>query len=213
MSPKNASGNADRSPAALGRQVIPSRLLAYVDESMCRVDETTLCYFMAAAVIPEEDCEEVRATLRGLLLGKGNRIHWRDEHQHRKELIAKTILTAQVESLVVVGAMMNPRMQERARQLVLRRLLFELDQRQVAHAILETRHAERDRHDMRSIGGFRDAKAVSRWLSVSHGEPVQEPMLWVADAVAGAAGDYRRGTRRCYEVLDGLVDQIDIGPV
>lgn len=66
---------------------------------------------------------------------------------------------------------------------------------------------------MRSIGGFRDAKAVSRWLSVSHGEPVQEPMLWVADAVAGAAGDYRRGTRRCYEVLDGLVDQIDIGPV
>ncbi len=213
MSPKTPPGQADPSPAALGRQVIPSRLLAFVDESMCRVDETTMCYFMAAAVIPEEDCEEVRAALRGLLLGKGDRIHWRHEHQHRKELIAKTILTAQVESLVVVGAMMNPRKQERARQLVLKRLLFELDQRQVAHAILESRHAERDRHDMRSIGGFRDAKAVSRRLSVSHGEPVQEPMLWVADAVAGAAGDHRRGTPRCYEALGALVEQIDIGPV
>ncbi len=97
--------------------------------------------------------------------------------------------------------------------MLLSRLLYALDQRQVAHVVLESRHAERDRHDIRAIGGFRNAGMVSRRLVVSHGQPLQEPMLWVPDAVCGATGDHHRGARTCFEILGELVEMLDIGTV
>jgi hypothetical protein len=191
----------------------PVRLLAFADESMRRVNEHTVCYFMAAAVIPEDHCPHVRDTLKALVPGRQGKLHWRDEAQPRRELITKTIRACAVESLVVVGAMVNPRKQERARRLVLRHLLHTLDIREVAHVVLESRHAERDRHDIAAIGGFRNAGVVSRRLAVSHAQPLQEPMLWVPDAVAGAAGDHSCGVRICLDMLGELVEMLDIGTI
>jgi hypothetical protein len=202
------------SPAsvAVTPQGAPVRLLAFVDESMRRVEHIVF-YFLAAAVIPEDHCSNVRDVLRALVASPRGVLHWRNESQSRRELITKTIRTSGVESLVVVGAMADCRKQERARRMVLSRLLYTLDQRQVAHVVLESRHAERDRHDIEAIGGFRNAGMVSRRLVVSHERPLQEPMLWVPDAVAGAAGDHRCGVPICLEMLEGLVEMLDIGTV
>lgn len=191
----------------------PTRLVAYVDESMRRVDPTTMCYFMAGAVLAEDRCDAVRDVLQPLARRATKRIHWRDEELRAKELIVKTVLTAKVESVVVVGAMIDHTNQERARQQVLKHLLYELDQRQVSHALLESRHAERDRHDTKSIGQFRNAHYLSRRLSVSHGQPLQEPLLWLPDIVAGAAGDHRCGENQVYELLKDLVHLRDLGSV
>lgn len=188
-------------------------LLAFVDESMHRVDEHTVCYFLAAAVIPEDQCPRVRDALKALVPGRHGKLHWRDESQTRREVITKTIRACGVESLVIVGAMANPRKQERARRVVLSHLLYALDLRQVAHVVLESRHAERNRHDIKAIGGFRNAGKVSRRLVVSHEQPLQEPMLWVPDAVAGAAGDHRCGAQICFGMLGGLVEMLDIGTI
>ncbi|WP_460629391.1 hypothetical protein [Intrasporangium mesophilum] len=177
------------------RSDIPAPLLAFGDESMRRVDSTTMCYFMAAAILPAPQCEDVRDALRPLARKKLQRVHWRDEEESAKVLIVKTIAAMHVESLVVVGAMVDHQNQERARAQVLKALLYELDRREVAHLMLESRHAERDRHDLRSIGHFRDARLVSRRLVVSHGEPLQEPLLWLADAVAGGWRSPRRPQR------------------
>lgn len=189
----------------------PVPLLAFVDESMRRTDERTVYYFLAAAVIPEDQCPQVRDALKALLRGGQGKLHWRDESQPRRELIAKTIRACGVESLVVAGAMVNSRKQERARRVVLGHLLYELDRRQVARVMLESRHAERDRHDIKAFGGYRNAGTVSRRLVMSHARPLQEPMLWLPDAIAGAAGDHRLGTRVCFEMLGGLVEMLDIG--
>jgi len=48
---------------------------------------------------------------------------------------------------------------------------------------------------------------------VTHGQPKEEPMLWAADAVAGAAGDQACGNPRCWHVLTGLTEVIDVGEV
>lgn len=191
----------------------PAQLLAFVDESMRQVDSATMCYFMAAAVLPEKDCEAVRETLRPLARRAPKRIHWHDEEDDAKELIVKTILAVRVESVVVVCAMIDHRKQERARQQVLKHLLYELDRRAVSHALLESRFPERDRFDLKSIGGFRNGGYLTRRLVVAHGKPLQEPLLWVPDAVAGAAGDHRCGAPLCYEILGDLVEQHDLGSI
>lgn len=189
------------------------RVVAFADESMRRVNSQTVCYFMAAAVLPEARCDDTREALRPLARTRARRVHWRDEEQDAKAVIMQAIAALRVECLVVVGAMVDDRKQERARALVLRRVLSELDDRQVSHVMLESRHAERDRHDLRSVGAFRNARLLSRALSVTHGEPIQEPLLWVADAVAGAAGDQQCGRNALYGLLGDLVEHIDLGPV
>lgn len=96
--------------------------------------------------------------------------------------------------------------QERARRQVLGRLLWELDQRQVEHALLESRHPERDGHDIKAIGGFRNAGLLSRRLRVEHGKAKQEPLLWLPDPVAGAVGDQRCGAPDCLDLLQEVVE-------
>jgi hypothetical protein len=191
----------------------PRAQLAYVDESMRRVDTSTLCYFMAAAVLTEDRCEVVRDVLRPLARRTTKRIHWRDEELPAKEIIVKTVLSAKIEGVVVVGAMIDHANQERARQQVLKNLLFELDQRRVSLATLESRHAERDRHDLKSIGQFRNAQYLSRGLMVDHGRPLQEPLLWLPDIIAGAVGDHRCGDNLLYETLEELVYLRELGPI
>jgi hypothetical protein len=164
------------------------RLLAFVDESMRRVDEHTVCYFLAAAVIPEDHCPQVRDALKALVPGRQGKLHWRDEAQPRRVLIAKTIRACGVESLSSGrGRDGGLTEQERARRMLLSSLLYALDQRQVAHVVLESRHAERDRHDIKAIGGFRNAGMVSRRL-------VGESRAAAPGADAVGAG---RSLRRC----------------
>lgn len=69
----------------------------------------------------------------------------------------------------------------------------------------------RDRHDLRRIGGFRNARLVSRRLRVSHGQPLQEPLLWLPDAVAGAAGDHLCGRNDAYASLNNVIGHVDLG--
>jgi hypothetical protein len=180
---------------------------------MRRVDHSSLCYFMAAAILPEPRCEDVREILRPLARKSARRIHWRDEEEPAKSIITKAIAATGAEFLVVVGTMAAHQNQERSRALVLKRLLFELDQRQVGHLVLESRHSERDRHDLTAIGRFRNARLVSRRLRVSHGGPLEEPLLWLPDAVAGAAGDDRCGHNALHRHLMDLVNHIDLGAV
>ncbi len=180
----------------------PAQLLAYVDESMRVLPDGTKCYYLAAAMISETACAATRDILRPLLLGREPRLHWTREGEPRKNLIAKTISQIPVECVVLVGAMLQHKKEDRARHQVLKHLLWELDQNMnVRHVVLESRGASQDRRDLTIVGGLRNSKHLSRRLIVSHGQPIQEPLLWIADAVAGAAGDQRCGNPSHYQSL------------
>lgn len=190
--------------------VTPARLLAYGDESIRRVGDGSMVYVFAAVVIPETACAGVRAALAPLA-PVGQKLHWRDENQARREAIAAVLAGTQLDAVVLVGAMVSARKQERSRRHLLGRLLWELDQRHVSVLTLESRHHERDRHDIHAVGGFRNAGHLSRRLRVDHGLPAQEPLLWAADAVAGAVVDERTGNPTNLTMLAGLVQVIDVG--
>lgn len=188
-------------------------MLAFADESMRDDDASTRYYFMAATLISEDRCEEVRDALRPLARRSTGRVHWRDEQPDDKELIVKTVVAAGVRSVVSIGVMIDPNKQERARKLVLKRLLYELDECRVSHATLESRHRERDQHDMKSIGQFRNAGYLSSNLRVGHGKPVQEPLLWLPDIIAGVVGDDLRGENRLIEHFGNMIELRKLGRV
>lgn len=193
------SGSASTRPAG------PVSLRAFADESI-RTTPTGSFFVFAATVVREDRCEAVRHALGSLLLRGQASLHWHDEDDPRRRKIAAAVAEVGANSLVVVGAPVVLTKQERARRQVLGRLLWELDRRQVEHALLESRHLARDAHDLRAIGGFRNAGLLSRRLRVDHGKAKQEPLLWLPDAVAGAVGDDRCGAPDCRDLLQDVVE-------
>ena len=58
------------------------------------------------------------------------------------------------------------------------------------------------------VGHMRNAGHLSRRLIVVHGQPIQEAMLWIPDAVLGAVGDHQCGTGAFYEHLEHRVTMV-----
>ncbi len=53
-------------------------------------------------------------------------------------------------------------------------------------------------------------KLISRALRVEIALPVEEPMLWAPDAIAGAVGAARLGEPRWLDLLRPLVTEIEV---
>lgn len=143
-------------------------------------------YLLAAVVADPGLCDSVRDGLRSLVWKAAGRLHWRDETPARRRKIAELIGIQDVAHVVVVGAPVDYRRQERARALCLERLLFELDQLGVSQVWLETRHFALNERDLKLVEALRGRRSVSLGIRVEFARPKDEPMLWVPDAVAGA---------------------------
>lgn len=174
-------------------------LHAWVDESM----QTTGggFYVLAASVADPAQCDPIREELRGLLLGRAKRLHWRDQVPKRRRVIATVIAGLTIPHTVVVGAPISPQRQERARRLCLERLLFELIELGVTQVWLETRTQSLNARDLTVIEAFRAKNSISESLTVRFAQPEQEPMLWLPDAVAGAVGGRLRSEDVAYGTL------------
>lgn len=186
-------------------------LHAWVDESMraARGGKEGL-YLLAAVVADPSACEPMRETLRALLLRGAQRLHWRDETTDRRLKIASAIGTQNVAHVVVVGAPIDHRRQERARAICMERLLYELDQAGVREVFLESRHDALNKRDIRLVDVLRIRGSISDTIVVSFDLPRREPMLWVPDAVAGAMSSAR--FEHDVDIVDelGAIDVIDI---
>lgn len=143
-------------------------------------------YLLAAVVADPGDCDVVREALASLLLQGALRLHWRDETEARRCKIAALIGSHDLAHVVVVGAPINQRRQERARAQCLERLLYELDQLGISRVWLETRHFALNERDLMLVEALRGKRSVSSEIRVEFARPKDEPMLWVPDAVAGA---------------------------
>lgn len=97
---------------------------------------------------------------------------------------------------------------ERRRRLCLRRLLCELDQAGVVQVILERRQRRQDQADSQLLSALRAAKAVSNGLHMEHAAGTGEPLLWLPDFVAGAAGAAYRGAHSYLDQLTGLINML-----
>ncbi|MEU4388988.1 hypothetical protein [Promicromonospora sp. NPDC023805] len=113
--------------------------------------------------------------------------------------------------IVVVGSPVDPRKQERARRQCLERLVFELGNMDVSQVWLESRTQSLNERDRRMFAALHAKHAMPVELHIDFALPTDEPMLWVADAVAGAVGQARRGVALDVRAALGTgIDEIDI---
>ena len=113
-------------------------------------------------------------------------------------------------AVVVVGVPMANRRQERARRICMETLLPTLEQEYgVSQVFLEARTQSLIRKDHEQVANLVGKKLITSTLRVDNARPLEEPMLWVPDAVAGAVGADRLGNPEWLDIIRHTVTRID----
>lgn len=168
---------------------------AFVDESESDRARDPGTYILAAAIVAPSAFDQVRSQMLGLRIGKGGKVHWRNEDAQRQMKIITAVSELPLEHVVVVRSCAPQERGERRRRLCLEQLCYELDQLGVHQVTLESRGQADDRRDLHALQGFRARRIVSSTLRMYHQPGPVEPMLWVPDAVCGAVVAARTGTQ------------------
>jgi hypothetical protein len=181
-------------------------LTAWIDESVIVGDaHRPGTYTLAAVIADGAAVESLREDLQALTERKIVRLHWVAESAKRRDVIAETIAGLGIVAIVVVGSPVHRQKQERARRCCLERLLYELDQLDVSQAWLESRAPSQDKRDRSLVDSARRKGLLSYRTSIEFARPLQEPMLWLPDAVAGAVTASNLGEARWLLALSEMV--------
>lgn len=149
--------------------------------------------------------------MRPLLTRGHSKVHWREETKPaRRRAITNEVRSCAVDHLIVVRHGIETDTHHRPRRAALKQLLRELDQLEVAHAILESRGPADDRRDQELHERLRRTREIGGALKVSHVPGPADPGLWVADAVCGAVSSSRTGAPEYLEMLADRVTVITI---
>lgn len=199
-----------RTFAAEGKGV--SIYIAWLDESGSNQSVDPGTYILSAAIGEPLHVDEMRNTMRGLLVGRRHKkLHWRAEAPGRQERIVKTIATLQVEHLIVVRSDAHSTDRpERQRRLCMERMLPELVSLGVGTAIVESRGPKDDQRDRKTLQHLRNKRLLTDPLHMSHVGGPADPMLWVPDACCGVVTQLRCGKKHFYQQIESRVTLIDI---
>jgi hypothetical protein len=157
--------------------------VAFIDEAMRQSGEGL--YLVAAAVVVEERRHVARDELRKLLLPRQVRFHWRSEPRRLQML--ELIGGLRPRCHAYVHQPTGRTRQVRARALCLHALLWDLKEAAVDRLVIESRQDHNDRKDRQTIIRAQRAGIATETLRYSFEGPKDEPLLWLPDAIAGAA--------------------------
>ncbi|MBO4272742.1 hypothetical protein [Microbispora triticiradicis] len=160
-------------------------------------------YVLAAVIVPDGRASGHRAVLRGLLLSKQPRLHWRDEGQKRRLEIACAIASLSLTTDVVIGTGLLGQKQRRARRKCLEGLLWHLAPHGVRRVVMERRNAEGDKEDLDLVNALRAQRALPHDMHVEWGDPLIEELLWLPDVVAGVVARAEAGDDTFWNLLRG----------
>jgi hypothetical protein len=183
---------------------------AWIDESVRLDGAEPPMYILGGPLAAPDRADELRRALRALHVGP-SKLHWRELDRRSRLRVIDVVRDLSVRYVVVTAAPVEAKRQERARALCLERLCWTLDRDHgVSLATLEARPPVQMGRDLDLINAFRGRGALSAALRLTHGQPSDEPMLWLADIVVGAVGDAHVGRP---EWLDGFGDSICVDAV
>jgi hypothetical protein len=172
-------------------------LLAHVDESMSDSKRDPGTYILAAGICEPADQDRIREEMEDLRLKGQQKVHWHDEDHKRRQQIIERVGRLPLMHLIVVRDDMPDARPERRRRLCMERLLYELDQLEVATVTFESRGPADDRRDVAMVGMLRASKTITSQLRIEHQKGPLDALLWVPDAVCGALTAERVG-EPCY---------------
>jgi hypothetical protein len=184
---------------------------AWSDESFQEKDSAGF-YIIAAAVIEPDVAEDARAAMTRLRGARATtKSHWTEMDTRQREQAAETVAALGGIHVVAVGSPVPVRKQERARSKCLAKLVVELHGFAVGHLFMEAREPQLNKRDVQTVQRARqfDLPKGTRFR-IEHLPGGTEPLLWVADVVAGACRAERLGQDKFREVLGDTVLDFDV---
>ncbi|MGH3711027.1 MAG: hypothetical protein ACRD0H_18475 [Actinomycetes bacterium] len=168
--------------------------MAFADESF-REDPTEGFYVLAATVLEYQAQQPARELMRRLLGSRRtSKLHWHEMDRLEQKDAAHRVAGIEGIHVVAIGAPVPRRRQERARAACLTALVGALYGFGVQHLIIEARATELNRRDVATVQGARFALPKGSRFRVDHVPGSAEPLLWVADIVAGVVRASRHGS-------------------
>ncbi len=181
---------------------------AYGDESQPDRRVAPGEYVLAFALVGDAAAEETRELVRGLKLPGQRKLHWHSEDERRRRDLTKFVADLDTAHLVAVRTHATEH-SERRRRMCLKRLLPELEQRGVTAVALEAREKRQNADDVALIQALRAGRELRATLRMQHPRGPGEPLLWIADIVAGAVTAHRQGQSEHYERLASRIQLYD----
>ncbi|RKQ90196.1 hypothetical protein U746_1452 [Mycolicibacterium mucogenicum 261Sha1.1M5] len=170
--------------------------LLFVDESKAKG------YTMVAALVEPGEATRLRREVRALVLPRQRRIHFTKEQPERKRLILSRLTAMGARAQVFQCETKN---QVHGRDTCLSAIVARAAQHVRAKIVIE-RDASVEKADRQTL--FREASryGLRDTLSYSFEAPHQEPLLWIADAIAWSytkGGDWKR---RSEPIIAGITN-------
>jgi hypothetical protein len=159
---------------------------------MLFVDETKAKgYTMVAAVVVPHDATELRKEMRALVLRGQRRIHFTRESDTRRRFILSRLVELGVRAHIVQS---TANKQADGREECLTQLVELAADNDHTRIVLE-RDASIEQADRRILYREVSSRGLRSTLKYEHEAAHDEPLLWIADAVAWSharGGDWRR---------------------
>ncbi|WP_211831649.1 MULTISPECIES: hypothetical protein [Streptomyces violaceusniger group] len=183
---------------------------AWSDESFQEKDSAGF-YIIAAAVIEPQMLDAAR---EAMLAQRGRRTtakaHWTEMDQRERKQAAKTVARLGGVHVVAVGSPVPRRKQERARSKCLTQLVAQLHSFGVAQLFMEAREPQLNQRDIRTVQSARFLLPKGISFRIEHVFGRDEPLLWVADVVAGACRAHQLGENEYWAELANVVAEFDV---
>ena len=187
-----------------------SGTVAYGDESFL---ESLIggYYVVATALLDPQHHDHARQVMLDLRGARSTaKTHWTEMDTVERKGAAVAVAEIEGLHIVVTGTPVPPRRQERARARCLEHLVPELYGCGVGSLVMESRGRALDQRDVRAVIGARLALPRGVGFTIEHVPGREEPLLWVADVLAGAVRAGRHGDRNYRSVLADRVYDVEI---
>lgn len=160
---------------------------AFIDESYRQDLSGAGAYLFSAVTIEADVEEEVRERLTRALPGRVRRFHWRRDSPDVRRRCLEVIERVELLGVTLLQLYVEPAVSERVRQHMLWSLAFAMLDRGVSDLVFEARERSQNRRDEQTLGNIVCTPAA-KGLRYTFARPLDEPLLWLPDYLAGAHG-------------------------
>ena len=174
----------------------------FVDEAIYQPGDGV--YVVAAVLLDDTKKASARRAASRIPPIRGRRFHWHNEDPRERFAMLAVVVQHAVGCLAYVATPARGRAQEAIRQGFLHRLVQDLARHQTIDLVVESRQHHNDQRDSSTL--IRARQELSVDLGYTHLTPADDPLLWMADAIAGAVlGQARKDGRYVTALPSGLL--------
>lgn len=170
---------------------------AFVDESEPNGTGHGGPYIMVASMPIVDDLDDLRQRLERLKPRRQQKLHWYESMDSVRTAAIEMIAEMPFIHWAVVVEPPGGDSAERRRRNCMERLFHEVEGLDaVDEVVMESRGASDDQRDIKMVSTLRTRRVITGSVRVNHRRGVDEPLLWVPDAVCGAMNARLAGNSR-----------------